>query len=302
MAKPFLKWVGGKTQLLDNVLALFPSHVTNYHEPFLGGGSVLIGFLTEVEQGKRTLSGTVYASDANPRLISLYKQIQSNPTALIQRLRTYQTEFDAIEALSGTKEPSTLEQAKTSQESYYYWIRTQFNTLSDITSLEAAAMFIFLNKTGFKGVYRENKSHNYNVPFGHYKKKPTLVDEENMLAISQLIQPVVFEAQDFEQSFTKLREGDFVYLDPPYAPEQATSFTSYQAGGFTKENHTKLFELSRWLATRHIRMVMSNADVPLVKEAFPSPPYTLYTVIARRAIHRDDPSAQTNELLITKEA
>lgn len=302
MAKPFLKWVGGKTQILENVLTLFPTHVTNYHEPFLGGGSVLFGFLTDVLEGRRTLSGTVYASDANPRLISLYKHIQTNPTALIERLRIYQTEFAAIPEISGNQEPSTLQEAKTSQESYYYWVRNQFNATSDVTTLESGAMLIFLNKTGFKGVYRENKKHIYNVPFGHYKKIPTIVDEENLLAISQLIQNVVFEAQDFEQAFTKVREGDFVYLDPPYAPEQASSFTSYQGGRFKKEKHAKLFELARGLASRNIRMVMSNADVPLVRQAFTSPPYTLYTVIARRAIHRDDPSAQTNELLITKEA
>lgn len=302
MAKPFLKWVGGKTQILENVLALFPTHLTNYHEPFLGGGSVLLGLLTDIQEGRRTLSGTVYASDANQRLISLYKHIQANPTALIQRLRELQTEFGAIQVLSGTKTPSNGEEAKTSQESYYYWIRNQFNSVADATSVDAAAMFVFLNKTGFKGVYRENKQHKFNVPFGHYKKTPVLFEEANFLALSQLIQRVVFTCQGFEQSLAKAIPGDFVYLDPPYAPEQATSFLAYQGDGFSKDAHETLFRLTRDLSTRRIHFVMSNADVPLVKQSFPSPPYTLYTVIARRAIHRDNPSAQTNELLITKEA
>lgn len=302
MAKPFIKWVGGKTQLLENVLALFPTHVTNYHEPFLGGGSVLLGFLTEVQQGTRTLSGTVYASDANPRLISLYKHIQTNPTGFITKLRAYQTEYGAISTLSGNKTPTTLEEAKTSQESYYYWIRTQFNSLSDITSLDAAAMFVFLNKTGFKGVYRENKQHKFNVPFGHYKKTPVFFEEDNLLAISHMIQRVIFTCQGFEHSLAKAIQGDFVYLDPPYAPENATSFTAYQGDGFTKDNHETLFRLTKEVSSKNIRVVMSNSDVPLVRQAFPSPPFTLYTVIARRAIHRDDPSAQTNELLIIKEA
>lgn len=302
MTKPFLKWVGGKTQILENVLALFPTHLTNYHEPFVGGGSVLLGLLTEIQEGHRTLSGTVYASDANPRLISLYKHIQSNPTALIERLRIYQTEYGTIQVLSGIKTPATLDQAKTSQESYYYWIRNQFNSTPDITSLDAAAMFIFLNKTGFKGIYRENKQGTFNVPFGHYKKTPVLFEEENLLAISQLIQHVVFQCQQFETSLAKAIQGDFVYLDPPYAPEQTTSFTAYQGDGFSKESHESLFRLTRELTTKQIGFVMSNSDVPFVRQAFPSPPYTLYTVIARRAIHRKDPSAQTREVLITKEA
>lgn len=302
MAKPFIKWVGGKTQILENVLALFPTHVTNYHEPFLGGGSVLLGFLTDVQQGTRTLSGTVYASDANPRLISLYKHIQNSPTALINRLHMYQMEYGGIQELSGNKNPTTLEEAKTSQESYYYWIRNQFNSVPDITSIDAAAMFVFLNKTGFKGVYRENKQHKFNVPFGHYKKTPVLFEEHNLLAISQLIQRVVFTCQGFEQSLARAIQGDFVYLDPPYAPEQATSFTGYQADGFNEEQHQKLFQMTKELVEKQIRTVMSNADVPLVREAFPTPPFTRYIVVARRAIHRDDPSAQTNEVLIVKEA
>jgi DNA adenine methylase len=302
MAKPFLKWVGGKTQMLENVLALFPTDLTNYHEPFLGGGSVLLGLLTDIQEGRRRLSGTIYASDANQRLISLYKHIQTNPTALIQRLRDFQTEFGGIQVLTGTKTPSSMEEAKTSQESYYYWIRSQFNSITDNTSIDAAAMFIFLNKTGFKGVYRENKQGKLNVPFGHYKKTPVLFEEANLLAISQLTQRVVFTCQGFEQSIAKATPGDFVYLDPPYAPEQATSFLAYQGDGFSKEAHETLFRLTKELPTNRIGFVMSNADVPLVKQAFPNPPYTLYTVLARRAIHRDNPSAQTNELLITKEA
>jgi DNA adenine methylase len=302
MAKPFLKWVGGKTQILDKVLALFPTHLTNYHEPFLGGGSVLLGLLKDIQEGRRTLSGTVYASDANLRLISLYKHIQSNPMSLIQKLRTFQTDFGSIQELSGNKAPITLEEAKTSQESYYYWIRNQFNSVADSTSLDAAAMFVFLNKTGFKGVYRENKQGKYNVPFGHYKKVPVLFEEDNILAISQLIQRVVFTCQGFEDSLAKAIPGDFVYLDPPYAPEQATSFTAYQGEGFSKETHETLFRLTKELTTKQIRILMSNSDVPLVKQAFPSPPFTIHTITARRAIHRENPSAQTKELLITKEA
>ena len=297
MAKPFLKWVGGKTQLLDNVLALFPPLVKNYYEPFVGGGSVLLGYLSEVKAGKKQLQGSVYASDLNPHLIALYKHIQSEPTQLLEQLRKLQTEFSAIQVMEGSKEPTSVEEAKTSQESYYYWIRKLFNDNRQIHTLEMSARMVFLNKVGFRGVYRENKDGEFNVPFGH-NKAPTLFEEDNILAVSQLLQPVVFMCEDFEGPLRRAVQGDFVYVDPPYAKEQATSFTGYQADGFPLAKHQLLFRLCHSLREKQIKFVMSNADVALVQQAFPTPPYTRYIVIARRAIHSKDPSKQTNELLI----
>jgi DNA adenine methylase len=115
MVKPILKWVGGKTQLLDNVLGLFPSELLNYHEPFLGGGSVLLGLLTEIQEGKRTLSGTVYASDVNPILIALYKHVQSNVEDLIVELKQLETEFQALKGTVVNRKARNLEEANTSQ-------------------------------------------------------------------------------------------------------------------------------------------------------------------------------------------
>lgn len=299
MAKPFLKWVGGKTQLLDNVLGLFPSEMNNYHEPFLGGGSVLLGFLTEVREGKKTLHGTVYASDVNPILIALYKHIQGNLEGFIAELQQLDTEFSNLKGTLVNRKPTSVEEAKTSQESYYYWIRAQFNALPDKTTRKASAMMLFLNKTCFRGVYREGP-HGFNVPFGHYKN-PTIVDEVNLRAVSALIQPVVFRCQGFEHSFQAFQAEDFTYLDPPYAPETDTSFDTYVADGFSKESHLKLFTLCQGLRAKKIGMTLSNANVPFVTNAFPEPPFQLYLVSARRAINSKDPSATTDEVLITNE-
>ena len=301
MAKPFLKWVGGKTQLLDNVLALFPTQIQDYYEPFVGGGSVLLRFLQEVQAGTKQIQGSVYVSDLNPHLIALYKHIQSDPTGLLQELRTLQTEFSAIQEMSGTKEPTTVEEAKTSQESYYYWIRRLFNQHKTTHGLDMSARMVFLNKVGFRGVYRENKDGDFNVPFGH-NKNPTLFEERNIVAISQLLQGVTFVCEDFHGPLRKAKQGDFVYLDPPYAKEQGTSFTAYQADGFPLATHTSLFTHCEQMRQRKVKFLMSNADVPLVQQAFPTPPYTRYIVVARRAIHSKDPSAQTNEVLILDEA
>jgi DNA adenine methylase len=298
MAKPILKWVGGKTQLLESVLSLFPQTLQNYHEPFVGGGSVLLGLLSSTREGARNITGTVYASDSNPNLIALYKHIQTNPTGLCQELQGLSTTFTSIQVQKGNQAPSSLEQALTSQESYYYWIRKQYNQQKQSLSLKASAMMVFLNKTGFRGVYRENKQHEFNVPFGNYKS-PTIYEADHIQQISQLLQGVVFTCQDFEQSLQKVQTGDFVYLDPPYAPESDTSFVGYTGDGFSLDQHKKLFGLCKTFKPKQIRMVMSNAKVPLVTTSFPAPEYECNIVPARRAIHSKDPSATTDEVLVT---
>jgi DNA adenine methylase len=299
MAKPFLKWVGGKTQILESVLSLFPQQIQNYHEPFVGGGSVLLGLLSDIRAGRRQLQGTMYASDSNPNLIALYKHIQTNPTGLLEQLHQLNSSFKAIQVFKGTQTPTTLEEANTSQESYYYWIRKQYNEEKTSLSLRASAMMLFLNKTCFRGVYRENKSHEFNVPFGNYKILPTIYEENHIRAISQLIQHVVFSCQGFEVSLQRIQSGDFVYLDPPYAPETETSFVGYTGDGFSLDQHKKLFELCKGFKAKHIQMVMSNANVPLVTTTFQPPDYEVNLVPARRAIHSKDPSATTDEVLLT---
>ena len=286
LIKPFLKWVGGKTQIIEQVLEHFPQEITNYHEPFLGGGSVLLAVLSTKKPG------TVYASDLNINLIGLYKNIQSNLPSFLEELKALTTAFTNCKGTEVNRSPKSLEEA-TSQESYYYWIRNTFNALSKEERLtpKASAMMLFMNKTCFRGVYREGPK-GFNVPFGH-NKNPAVYDEAHLKQISALIKNVVFTCQGFEESLKKVTPTDFVYLDPPYAPENETSFVSYTADGFSLENHNKLFKLCK--ATKFL---MSNADVKLVKDAFPAP-YKTKIISCKRRINSKDPSAVSNEVLIS---
>lgn len=289
--KPFLKWVGGKTQIIEQVMALFPKEIKDYHEPFLGGGSVLLAFLTAVKSGSVKLTGKVYASDLNTNLIGLYKNVQSNPDVLAAEVKKLTDEFAKCTGTSVNRKPATLQEAD-SPESYYYWIRKQFNALpvEERGSANASAMFLFMNKTCFRGVYREGPN-GFNVPYGHYAN-PTILDD--IRPVSELIKDVVFTARPFSESLSTVAPADFVYLDPPYAPESTTSFVGYTKDGFNLETHKALFELCRKLP----RFLLSNAEVKLVKDAFPSP-YITQIISCRRAINSKKPESRTNEVLIT---
>lgn len=281
MEKPFLKWVGGKTQILDQVLEQFPKDMEQYHEPFLGGGSVLLGLLSRKAKGDIRV-GTVFASDVNVGLISLYQNVQTRVEELLTVAQGLFAELDACTGLTVNRKEMTPDPSK---ETYYFSIRRRFNAV-DRTTVEASAMFLFLNKTCFRGVYREGPN-GFNVPYGNYKT--VLLDADHLCRVSRLIQGVVFTAEPFQSAFQKVT--GFVYVDPPYAPINSTSFVGYQASGFHLEDHQSLFQLCK-----QKRFLMSNADVELVREAFLGYPMTV--ISCRRAIHSKNPETRTNELLI----
>ena len=295
--KPLIKWVGGKTQILDTVMAMMPAEMANYHEPFIGGGSVLLGLLAS---GK-LVHGTIYASDLNPVLVGMYRNVQQYPRPIIQALKALAADYDAASATAGvmTREATTRAEALKHPESYYYWVRRAYNQMSDEQKQmpSGSAIFIFLNKTCFRGLYREGP-HGFNVPFGNYKK-PAIVDEANIMAVSSAIQGVVFNCQDYSASFAAVGSNDFVYLDPPYVPEKPTSFTGYLAGGgfSCPTEHAAFFEKVRGLACPFL---MSNSSTPSVAEGFPAPFYKTVRVSARRAIHSKEPDAVTAEVLIMR--
>ena len=296
--KPFIKWVGGKTQIINDVTGLFPTEMVNYHEPFLGGGSVLLALLSHKSSGSIKVSGAIYASDVNSNLIALYKNVQTNPDELIIEVKKLTHAFAGCTGTVVNRKASTVEEALESPESYYFWIRSRFNALSksERASVEASAMLLFMNKTCFRGVYREGPS-GINVPFGNYKN-PSIMDEGHLRAVSLLVRDVIFTHCTFSAALANVAPDDFVYLDPPYAPVNDKSFVSYTSDGFDLDNHKLLFRLCAEMNAKRVKMLMSNADVALVKSAFPSPVYTTKVINCRRAIHSKEPDSRTNEVLI----
>jgi len=300
--KPPLKWVGGKTQIIHEVLSTFPQDINNYYEPFLGGGSVLLAFLSYVKAGKIALSGNVYASDLNSNIIALYNNIKYHCEALITEVTVLQNAYDEITGTIVNRKATTVAQSITSRESFYYYIRHEFNRLTppDRLSVKGSAMMLFLNKACFRGIYREGPN-GFNVPFGHYKQ--IRIIDESINNLSELIQNVTFRHQSFQQAlnFEQPENGaDFVYVDPPYAPENANSFVGYTATGFALSDHEALFAACKQLATKGATFVMSNAAVPLVTDAFPAPEYETQVISCRRAINSKNPAARTNEVIIRK--
>lgn len=266
--KPLLKWVGGKTQIIRDVLATFPREIGTYHEPFVGGGAVLLAVLASDDiEVKR-----VCASDNNPHLIAFYKHIQEDPERLHGLVDELFRAYDRNPA----------------KEAFYYEQREHFRALPPC--VEKSALLLFLNKTCFRGLYREGPS-GFNAPYGHYKKTPHWPTVDDFRDAQKLLERVEFRVCDFSDALSRVASagGDFVYADPPYAKETKTSFREYNQGGFDQE---RLFEEIKKLTA----FTMSNANVPCVTEFFKD--YKISYIKARRAIHSKNPSATTTEVLV----
>ena len=244
--KPFVKWAGGKGQLIAQLEALFPralgqGEVETYVEPFVGGGAMLFHIL-----GKYPTVRRVVINDLNGDLTNVYRVVKEEPRALIALLSEFQTEFFANKELE-------------ERRAYYLAKRTRYNArLAD--AVEQAALFIFLNRTGFNGLYRVNAKGEYNVPFGK-AKRPQICDGKTILADSQLLQRVEILTGDFEGVWEALSGKAFVYLDPPYRPLPKTpSFTAYAKEGFNDDQQRRLADFCRKLNEAGHLWLLSNSD------------------------------------------
>lgn len=245
-AKPFLKWAGGKTQILEKIRQKYPLNlgktITKYAEPFVGGGAVLFDVLNNFSLEE------VYISDINRELIESYIQIRDNVNELIITLDKLESEYLPL---------STSE-----RKDYYYTKRDEFNAFKakDSVGIEMASLLIFLNKTCFNGLYRVNQKGEFNVPVGSYKK-PNICDADNLLAVSKKLQGVDIVCGDYKESEAFIDDKTFAYFDPPYRPLSATSsFTSYAQNGFDDEKQAALAGFIKRMSERGACVVASNSD------------------------------------------
>jgi DNA adenine methylase len=300
--KPLIKWVGGKTQIIEQVLNNMPRDMNNYREIFLGGGSVLLALLHSVRIGEITVRGNIYAYDLNEPLIYFYKNVQARCDEFYEEIQRLINEFSGCRNENLNRTPVNFEEATGSKENYYYWIRTCYNKLTPCEKKTpiGSAMFVFLNKTCFRGVFRVGPN-GFNVPYGNYVN-PEIINREHLNEISEIIQPVIFEFCDFSTSLEKCEPGDYLYLDPPYAPETETSFVGYTLNGFSKEKHKLLFDtihkLTYTSTIPEIKITMSNSEVPFVMEEFTKEKYNISSVICKRSINSKNPEAKTREVII----
>lgn len=271
-AQPFLKWVGGKAQLLDKFDAFFPAQVGRYFEPFIGGGAVFFHLKHRFPQMR------AFLRDINPELINTYLAVRDFPQELMRRLSDHAARFRA------------------NREIYYYEVRAQHN-LPQREVVARAARMIFLNKTCFNGLWRVNARGEFNVPIGSHKN-PALYDRENILAASRALEGVHLAVQDFRVTIGETRRGDFAYIDPPYYPVSLTAnFTSYAKEDFGVEEQNELHAVCAGAAARGVRLMLSNSDVPFIRRLYRD--FQIHTVQARRAINCDGTKrGEINEVVV----
>ena len=246
--KPFIKWAGGKGQLLPEIRKVYPAElgksIRRYAEPFIGGGAVLFDVLSKYELDE------VYISDINKELINTYRTIKEKPDELLSMLKKLQTEH--------------LSYDDERRKEYFYKNRDRYNELKIVydgsMNVELAALFIYLNKTCFNGLYRVNSKGLYNTPFGKYKN-PLICDKENIKSVSKYLQKVKIVCGDYRQSIDFIDENTFVYFDPPYRPlTETASFTAYTEGLFNDKNQRELAEYVRLLTEKGAKVAISNSD------------------------------------------
>ena len=263
---PRVKWVGGKRQLMFELLKNMPKSYNRYFEPFIGGGALFFELQPD----------NAYISDMNEELINLYQVVRDEVDKLICDLQKHDVSkeyFMEIRNIDRTEE-------------YQNW--------SDV---QKASRFIYLNRTCFNGMYRVNSKGEFNVPFGHYKN-PRILDENNLINCSNLLQGIEIKHADFSEILKKVKKGDFVYFDPPYVPlSETSSFTSYTKEGFDINMQFKLRDVCDELDTMGVNFLLSNSDTKLVNDLYEN--YNIKKVFASRQINANaDGRGKITEVLV----
>jgi len=259
--KPVLKWAGGKRQLLEPILAFversFPERIEKYYEPFAGGAAVFFALFARGKFERARLS------DMNADLIRVYSALRDDAESVI-------AELEKLAALERTKET-------------YYLVREKVRANRPGKDAARAARLIYLNRTGYNGLYRVNSSGEFNVPYGSYKN-PRILDQPRLLAAAEALQGVELAVDDFEASCKKAKRGDFVYFDPPYVPVSKTaSFAAYHSVAFTSVEHARLAATFARLTERGVKTLLSNSYTPETRELYRE--FSTATVQATRAIN-----------------
>ena len=272
--KPFVKWVGGKRQLMEELENNFPKQFGTYHEPFLGGGAVMFNLLTKEPR----LSCNV--SDFNSDLILAYVTIRDKLGKLIESLENHSKNYhrDSVE--------------------YYYQVRKQ----EPKQQIEKVSRLLFLNKTCFNGLYRVNKKGQFNVPLGRYTN-PNIVNKENLTAVNKILQSkkIKISCRDFEAVLHDVKNGDLIYFDPPYQPVSNTAnFTSYTHRDFTEDDLERLADLGDQLNSKGCYVLLSNSNSKTVKDFFSKKYWKISSINVNRAINSNAQKRTGHKEIIIK--
>lgn len=267
---PFVKWAGGKRQLLNQIRERMPENYNNYYEPFVGGGAVVFDLLPK----------NAVINDINKALINTYRQICNSPDEFL-----------------GIINQLDLEMWEDGKE-YYYSLRERYNDklILEEYDVELAALFVFINKHCFNGLYRVNSKGLFNVPYNNSRKKS--VDEESIYAVSSYLKNIIIMNGDFQTACDTANRGDFIFLDSPYAPLNPTSFESYTKEGFDIESHRRLADLFDRLTDRGCYCMLTNHNTELIHDLYGNKGYRIDVVSVKRMINSDASNRIGKEVII----
>ena len=267
---PFVKWAGGKRQLLDKISERLPQIYNNYFEPFIGGGAVLFELQPE----------SAVINDINASLINTYRIVASNPNEFIENVRRLDLNIG-----DNGKE-------------YYYSLREHYNDklMKEEFDVELAALFVFLNKHCFNGLYRVNRKGLFNVPYNNSKKES--INVESIFHVSEYLKKVTILQGDFEEACQDTKEGDFIFFDSPYAPLNPTSFESYTKESFDMESHERLAKLFDKLTKKGCYCMLTNHNTEFINKLYGNKGYRMDVVSVKRMINSDASKRTGEEIII----